>query len=187
VRVIIVVLALVMVAACVRGRGSSGAASVEAWATRDWPTVLASAQQAADDGRYDAAERELQLFAERNPGTPQARESAYWRSMFLLDPANGGGNPAAALEQIERYLADSATFTPHRGEALLLRRLAAQLDSLRRSTTEVASASARTAADAATSKERETELEKQNQTLKEQLEKTTAELERIKKRLAERP
>ncbi|HJR43607.1 MAG TPA: hypothetical protein VJ812_16040 [Gemmatimonadaceae bacterium] len=186
-RAIVLIVAVVIVASCVRGRGTNSTSSLEAWATRDWPTVLASAQQAANEGRYDAAERELALFAERNPGTLQAREAAYWRAMLLLDPANEGGDPGGALEQIERYLADSATFTPHRGEALLIRRLASQLDSLRRSSTEVTSASARTAADAATAKERETELEKQNQALKEQLEKTMAELERIKKRLAERP
>ena len=186
-KVIAFLVALLITAACVRGRGVNQATSIDAWATRDWPAALASAQQAAQEGRYDAADRELSFFAERNPGTLQARETAYWRSMFLLDPANDGGDPAAALEQLQRYLADSLTFAPHRGEALMLRRLAVALDSLRQSTVSTASATARTAADAATAKERETELEKQNQALKDQLEKTTAELERIKKRLAERP
>ncbi|HJU90055.1 MAG TPA: hypothetical protein VJ672_11715 [Gemmatimonadaceae bacterium] len=180
--------AVLLVTACVRGRGVNQAASIDVWATRDWPAALASAQQAAAEGRYDAADRELSFFAERNPGTLQAREASYWRAMFLLDPANDGGDPTAALAQLQRYLTDSLAFTPHRGEAMMLRRLATELDSLRRSTVSVATATARTTADsAATAKEREIELEKQNQALKEQLEKTTAELERIKKRLAERP
>ena len=107
--------------------------------------------------------------------------------MFKLDPANRSGSPRAATERLDEYLADS-TATLHRTEAATLRRIAAALDSLTQRPTVVASAAddpAR-AAEAQQAQQREDELQKENQRLKDQLDKTNAELERIKKRLQER-
>jgi hypothetical protein len=182
-------LVLVLAAGCVRRQESAPEPGVR-WATRDWPTALAAAQAAALERRFADADREMELYAQRNPGTPQARESSYWRALFRIDPANDGGDARAALDQIDRYLADSVSYSPRRAEALTLRRLAITLDSLDRASGELAMTTARSeegAAAAATARERETELVRQNQQLKEQLEKTTAELERIKKRLGGQP
>ncbi|HEU4640919.1 MAG TPA: hypothetical protein VFS44_00600 [Gemmatimonadaceae bacterium] len=153
---------------------------------RDWLSALAAAKAAAHSGHYDDADRALYDYQQRYQGTEEAREAVYWRAVFKLDPENRGGSARAAAEQLDSYLADT-TSTPHRAEALVLRRLASAMDSLgqARQVTAGDSDEARAAAEQKAAA-REEELQKQIKTLKEQLDKTTAELERIKKRLTDR-
>ncbi len=139
---------------------------------QEWLAALTAAQRSALDGHYDDADRTLATFALTHPASPETRECSYWRGVFLLDPANHGMNLPAATTQLAFYLSDS-TRALHIGEARILRRLATSLDSVQQSAAALRRA---TSPDA--------ELTKENQRLKEQLEKTTAELERIKRRLA---
>jgi hypothetical protein len=155
---------------------------------REWLTALTNAKAASSAGRYDEADRILYDFGQLFAGAPEAREAAYWRALFKLDPANRSANPRAAIEQLDAYLADS-TGALHLTEALVLRRLALSLDSLSQNrivaTRQPATLTEPVPDDAVVSQERESELQKEIQRLKEQLDRSTAELDRIKKRLAQ--
>jgi hypothetical protein len=155
-------------------------------AAGQWIYVLGSAKEAASEGRYSDADRVLQDFMLAYAGAPEAREAAYWRALLTLDPAKRGGDTRNAEKQLDEYLSDTAS-TLHRAEALTLSRLAAAIDSLgRRHRISISSSDAARAEQAERADQREAELQKEIQRLKEQLEKTTAELERIKKRLSEK-
>jgi ribosomal protein S6 len=151
-----------------------------------WINALGTAKEAVADGRYSDADRTLQDFILAYVGADEAREAAYWRALFTLDPANRGGDTRSAEKQLDDYLSDTAS-TLHRTEAVTLRRLAATIDSLGRThRISMSSSDAARAEQAELADQREAELQKEIQRLKEQLEKTTAELERIKKRLSEK-
>ena len=138
---------------------------------RRWPGVYLAAQSAADQGRYDDADRLLADFARSYPGTAEAQESGYWRAIYKLDPANKSANTRDALAGIDAYLAAARAGT-HRGEATTIRRLAQQLVSLDR---------------ALSSKPTETHdkaRDEEVQKLKDELQATKDELELIKRRLA---
>ena len=155
-------------------------------AAGEWIDVLGSAKEAAADGRYSDADRALQDFMLAYVGEPEAREAAYWRALLTLDPANRGGETRSAEKQLGEYLSDTAS-TLHRTEAVALRRLAGIIDSLGRTyRASISSSDAARAEQAERADQREAELQKEIQRLKDQLEKTTAELERIKKRISEK-
>jgi HAMP domain-containing protein len=156
---------------------------------REWLTALTNAKTASSAGRYDEADRTLYDFAQLYAGAPEAREAAYWRAVFKLDPANRSASPRAAVEQLDVYLTDS-TSALHVTEALVLRRLALSLDSLSQNrivTTRQPVTAEPAPDDAAAGQERQQELQKEIQRLKDSLDRSTAELERIKKRLAPPP
>jgi hypothetical protein len=178
--------AALLAAACAQPRTQApGIGAGESWTTGDWPIALAIAQQAALEGRFGDADHELATFANRAYGTPPAAETRYWRALFLVDPANPERDPDAALEHLDAYLHERDGALPHYAEALVLRRVAMTLDSLGTARRLAARADSTAASDS--TRTRETELARQNQQLREQLERTNAELERIKKRMAERP
>ncbi len=155
-------------------------------AAGEWIYVLGSAKEAAAEGRYSDADRALQDFMLAYAGAPEAREAAYWRALLTLDPANRGGDTRSAEKQLEEYLRDTAS-TLHRTEALTLDRLASLIDSLGRThRISISSSDAARAEQAEKADQREAELQKEIQRLKEQLDKATAELERVKKRLSEK-
>lgn len=154
--------------------------------SNEWINTLGAAKEAVADGRYSDADRTLQDFMLAYAGEDEAREAAYWRALFTLDPSNRGGDTRNAEKQLEEYLSDTAT-TLHRTEAVTLRRLAATIDSIGRThRISISSSDAARAEQAEQAEQREAELQKEIQRLKDQLEKTTAELERIKKRLSEK-
>jgi hypothetical protein len=177
----LLLLIAVLVASCVRP--SIGAPSGTGWAE-----TLTAANVAAHQRRYDAADSLLARFMSERWGTWEAREAAYWRAVYLLDPENPRASPRDALPLLELYLADSAVVT-HTGTARALWSLATRQDSLRLALLE-ASARPDTVVQAAvrpTPSPREEELEREVARLKEQLDQATAELERIKRRLTTPP
>lgn len=152
----------------------------------DWLSTLGTAKADAAQGHFDDADHALYDFVQRYAGAPEAREATFWRALFKLDPANRSGSPRAAIERLDEYLADTAA-TLHRTEAATLRRIAAALDSLSsRPTVAAEPADPSRVAEAQQAAQHVDELEKENQRLKDQLDKTNAELARIKKRLQER-
>jgi hypothetical protein len=171
----------VVVAACVRpGAPSSGA--------DDWAGTLTSANVAAHQGRYAAADSLLGRYMSERWGTWEAREAAYWRAVYLLDPQNPHASPRDALPLLELYLSDTSLVT-HTQAARALWALATRQDSLRLALLE-ASARPDTVVQAVpqqTPTPREQELQREVAKLKEQLEQTTAELERIRRRLTTPP
>jgi len=141
-----------------------------AGAAAAWPVILIAAESDVDQGRYAEADKALREFAAEYARSPEALESTYWRAVFMLDPTNTAATPRDAGALLERYLASNAPLA-HRAEAAILNRLVKSLNALRDA------GPAR--ADAA----RDAELK----SLKDELEQTKAELERIKKRLAPPP
>ncbi|HEY7896286.1 MAG TPA: hypothetical protein VIC24_15395 [Gemmatimonadaceae bacterium] len=154
-------------------------------AADDWIGTIAGAKNQVALGHFDDADKSLYEFVQRYPSSPEAREATFWRALFKLDPANRGGSPRAATERLDEYLADTAT-SLHRAEASTLRRIAATFDSLAQRAPVVAVNDSARLADAQKAQEREDEMQKEMKALKDQLDKTNAELERIKKRLQER-
>ena len=149
-------------AACVqRQRGFEGPPNQE------WPQLLARAQGSATEGRYARADSLLSEFTLRYAGSAEAAEAHYWRALYLLDPANAGASPRRAIGLFDEYLA-ARPLPRHHLEAATLRRVALLADSLSRPST--------TASGSRSGEE--------VQRLREELRKTTEELERIKRRLS---
>ena len=149
-----------------------------------WTATLDSAQRLAADSQFASADTLLAMFAQGAPGSVGAQETVFWRGVFLLEPANKSASVHDAATAFENYLAGAGPL-PHRSEAIVLRRTAHQIDSLTQSRSMdsvpamnlVVSDSSRTSA-------REQEMAKTVKLLQDSLNKTNAELERIKKRLS---
>jgi hypothetical protein len=169
---------------------------------REWPPALQAAKQAAREGRFAQADSALAQFAARNAGSYEAREAAYWRALFQVDPANTQASAADALRSLNQYFADGSTVDGY-DEATVLRRVAQRTDSLERSLEQArrliaeaqdAAAEPRpaAAAPAAAAERREPRDDRANRNLVEQvrrlrdeLAKSNQELERVRKRLSE--
>lgn len=154
-------------------------------ADREWESTLGTAQQLAANARYAAADSLLAAFAQRQPGTMGAREATFWRGVFALEPANSAASVHTARASFESYLTDSGTLT-HRAEARALGRAAGVIDSLlaARATDSVPAVHLVVADDSLRATAREQEMLKNMKRLQDSLDKTTAELDRIKKRLS---
>ena len=163
-------LALIVLALSVAGSGCvRSPAFLRPAAEREWPAAYLAAQTAADRGAYTNADKTLADFATAHPNSAQAAESGYWRAVYKLDPANKEANTREAMAGLEKYL--SLPNVTHRGEATTLRRIATQLLSLDRALNQKP--------DEATAA-RDEEVKK----LRDELQSTKEELERIKRRLA---
>lgn len=174
---------------------------------RDWPTTLQAAKDAARAGRYAEADSVLAGFGSRHAGSYQAREAAYWRALFLVDPLNPQSSSDAAFRALNQYFADGSTVEAY-DEATVLRRVVQQVDSLNRALAQADRliAEAQEAADeprpaapaqqapaAAPAASAETRaqarqnrnLVEQVRRLREELSKSNQELERVRRRLSE--
>ena len=89
----------------------------------DWNRTLYYAARNADSGNYFAADKVLDEFVRTHPGTQRAREIAFWKAAYLIDPANERGSLNGGIAALDAYLADSTAW--YRNEAILLRRTAA--------------------------------------------------------------
>ena len=171
--------------------------------TREWPAALQAAKEAARAGRYADADSTLARFAAANAGSYEAREAAYWRALFLVDPANRQASTADALRSINQYFAGGSTAEAY-DEASVLRRVVQHTDSLsrtleqaRRLIAEAQEAAAESpaplapaAAAPAQPASREVARENRNlveqvRRLREELSKANQELERVRRRLSE--
>ena len=166
-------------------------------ASSDYDRALYHARQNVDAGNYWAADRLLDEFIRTHPDTRDAKEIAFWKAAYMVDPANDRGSLAGGIAALDGYLAaDSVAW--YRNEAIVLRRtaLVAQrvspdLAGRSRGTSTTASGSTSPTVTTDTvvvvSKSREEEIASLKEQLaksKEELSKVSAELERIKKRLA---
>jgi len=159
---------------------------------REWPSTLATAEERVSEGKYDTADSVLARFAGRYPGSAEAFETAYWRALFSMDPKNSHASVATAVTLLDAYLSGLYP-REHRREAFALRAIADQIDNSRsalalvqsRDTTSPASGGVRIdvpkpGPDPAAS---DAEIKR----LKDELAKANAELERIRRRLAQPP
>jgi hypothetical protein len=115
----------------------------------------------------------LQDFAVSHPGTPEGAESDFFRALFKADPANPNFTYLEELSAVDAYLAGGPAL-PRYHEAIVLRRLIDSVDSARTEASVVRRLG----------QGRERSKDEEIRKLSDQLEKTQAELERIKRRLA---
>jgi len=162
-----------------------------------WPTVLTTSRQLASESRFGAADSMLVDFATHHPGTSEARETAYWRALYNMDPDNHHASEAAAMAWLDAYLADSGR-RDHVVEATILRRIGRQVDGLNKlaasavaeakDANAMATVAKTQAADAkALAEAPSLAADAEIRRLKDDLAKATAELERIRKRLSQPP
>ncbi len=135
--------------------------------------AIEAARQKVDAGDYVGADRVLAEYALRVPGTAEAREVSFWRAMYIVDPANRTASIAQGIRALDIYLATEGALW-YRPQAEVLRRSALVIQSVRQ-------------AQAPRLVGRDTVFisrEEEIASLRDQLAKANAELERIKKRLA---
>lgn len=156
------------------GCSNKPAAQAPAPATA-FSTALAAAEARAEAGDYAGADRILADFGLKAKGTREAQEVTFWRAMYMVDPSNKNASMAEGVRALDIYLATPGV-TWYRAPAQVLRRTALSVQALR------AQQPIRLAAG------RDTVFvtrEEEIAALRDQLAKANAELERIKKRLAD--
>jgi len=162
---------------------------------REWPATLSSAQARVSEGNFAAADSLLSQFAARYPKTSEGLEATYWRALARIDPSNPHASLPEAITSLDAYLADPRAHE-HLREAAAIRRVATQMDALNK----LASAAPPMPKDgvAMTTRPQPGDLTKPTldpvpyqeaeiKRLRDELAKATAELERIRKRLAQPP
>lgn len=167
-------LATTLLGACAALRGNPPNAPVDG----EWNTTLTQARQEALAMRFGIADHLLSDFSTRHPGALEALDANYYRALFKLDPANATGSVRDAEALLDAYLAVSGPL-PMRADATSLRRIATALE--RTSTVASSASSAPAASSTPDSKARDEEVQR----LRDELAKANAELERIKRRLAQ--
>ncbi len=156
----------------------------------DWARAMTYARQDVDAGNYFAADKILDEFVRTHPGTPESREIGFWKAAYLIDPANERGSLDGGIAALDAYLAaDSAG--AYREQAIVLRRTAAVAQGIANAPKSAVLDTLATPAVRDTvvvvSKSRDEQiamLKDQLAKSKEDLAKANAELDRIKKRLA---
>ncbi|MDP9204460.1 MAG: hypothetical protein M3P12_03255 [Gemmatimonadota bacterium] len=154
----------------------------------DYERSLYQARRNVDAGNYWLADLVLAEFARTHPNTREAREIAFWKAAYTVDPANGRGSLAGGIAGLDGYLAADSTGW-YRDEAMVLRRTAAAaLGGVIPVVTATVSATPGTKDTVVvvnrSRQEEITLLREQLAKSKDELAKVSAELERIKKRLA---
>ena len=140
----------------------------------EFGNAIEAARQRVDSGDYPAADRILAEYALKHPGTAEAREIPFWRAMYIVDPQNRTASIAQGIRALDLYLASDGTIW-YRPQAEVLRRTALVIQSIRQ-----AQAPRQVNGRDTVFITREEEIA----ALRDQLAKANAELERIKKRLA---
>ena len=157
----------------------------------DWDRTLYYTRRDVADGNYFAADKIIDEFLRTHPGTPEAREIAFWKAAYLIDPANERGSLSGGIAVLDAYLADNSAGL-YRDQATVLRRTAAVAAGLANASATTATADSLTATAVrdtvvGVSKSRDEQIASLKDQLaksKDELAKVNAELDRIKKRLA---
>jgi hypothetical protein len=157
-------------------------------AQSDFGSTLYYARRNVDAGNYWAADKLLDEFVRTHPDTREAREIAFWKAAYALDPANDRGSLSAGIAALDAYLAADSTGW-YRNEATVLRRTAAVARGVSRAAGDTAVAQSPSGTDTVVvvSRTRDEEiaaLKDQLAKSKDELAKVKEELDRIKKRLA---
>ncbi len=156
--------------ACAPARSAPLPAPVPTYAS-----TLAAAQKRADSGDYAGADRILADFALRAPNKAEAHEISFWRALYLVDPSNRSSSPEEGIRALDIYLKTQGTVN-YRPQALVLKRTAQTVQTLRQASQVIPKVNGRDTVFV----NREDEIV----ALRDQLAKANAELERIKRRLA---
>lgn len=156
--------------ACSKGPAASAPTPVT-----PFNAAVMSAERRAEAGDYAGADRILSDFAVKAKGSPEATEIAFWRALYMVDPNNKNTSMADGVKALDIYI-NTTSAKNYKAEALVLKRTAQSVLALR-----AAQAAPRLAGRDTVFVTREDEIA----SLKDQLAKANAELERIKKRLAD--
>jgi hypothetical protein len=136
--------------------------------------AVSAADKRVSSGDYAGADRILADYALKSKGTPDATEISFYRALYMVDPQNKSSSVDEGIRALNIYLSSPGA-RRFRSEAIILRRTAQTLQSLR-TVTQAPKVIGRDTVFIT----REDEIA----ALKDQLAKANAELERIKKRLA---
>jgi hypothetical protein len=126
---------------------------------------------------YLGADRILSDFALSSKGSAEAQEISFWRALYMVDPNNKTASIADGIRAMDIYLATPGNKW-YRTQAQVVRRTAMAVQSLR--TAQAAAPPPKIVGRDTVFVNREDEIAG----LKDQLAKANAELDRIKKRLA---
>ena len=137
-------------------------------------TALLAAERRVEAGDYSGADRILSDFSLKSKGTQESVEVAFFRALYMVDPNNRTASMAEGVRALDIYL-NTTGARRYRSEALVLKRTAQTVLALR-----ATQQAPRIAGRDTVFVTREDEIA----ALKDQLAKANAELERIKKRLA---
>lgn len=140
----------------------------------EFANAIEAARLKVDSGDYPGADRILADYALRHQGTAEAREISFWRAMYIVDPANRTASIAQGIRALDIYLATEGAIW-YRPQAEVLRRTALVIQSVRQ-----AQVPRQVNGRDTVFISREEEIA----AMRDQLAKANAELERIKKRLA---
>jgi hypothetical protein len=157
----------------------------------DWDRTLYYARKDVEAGNYFAADRLIDEYVRVHPDSREAKEIAFWKAVYTLDPANERGSLAAGIAALDQYLASTDSTSMYRNEAAVLRRTAAAAQGVAAVSSAPSGSALLPASGTDTvvvvSRTREEEiisLKDQLAKTREELAKVSAELDRIKKRLA---
>jgi hypothetical protein len=140
-----------------------------------YANALAAAERKVEAGDYSGADRILADFSLKAKDSEDAAEVAFYRALYMVDPNNRNASMAEGVRALDIYL-NTSKVKRYRAEALVLKRTAQAVLALR-----AAQNPPRLAGRDTVFVNREDEIA----SLKDQLAKANAELERIKKRLAD--
>ena len=160
----------VLISAC----SGKQAAGRPAPADDSFGNALAAAERRVEAGDYSGADRILADYSLKTKGSDDGAEVAFFRALYMVDPNNKNASMAEGVRALDIYL-NTSKVKRYRIEAVVLKRTAQAVLALR-----AAQQSPRLAGRDTVFVNREDEIA----TLKDQLAKANAELERIKKRLA---
>jgi hypothetical protein len=146
--------------------------------------TLSQARALADGGRFEESDRALERYAMQHPRSADAVETLYWRAVIALDPSNQRGSIDTAAALLDEYLLSPLRLA-HLSEATALRSLAREAAQLARVQQALRQARADARPSGDTSEPRPgDEASREVQRLRDELAAAQAELERIRKRLA---
>jgi hypothetical protein len=149
-------------------------------------TWMEEAHEAMAEGHFARAEELLRdVMMAGIPANAEALEAAYWRALLRLDPANEFRSAREAVRLLELYLSSNES-VQHRFQAESLRRTALAMDSLERDRGPLMELQ-RVRDSLTQALAREVELQRELTRSREALERSNAELERIRRRLGAPP
>jgi hypothetical protein len=166
----VVVVGLAFTAACAKSPNTAKPpAPAEAFTS-----AVVAAQKRAEAGDYPGADLILADFALKSRGTDEATEISFWRALYMVDPSNKTASIPEGLRAIDIYLSTPGA-KMYKPQALVIKRTAQSIQALK----QVQIAPKITGRDSVY-----VTREEEIAALKDQLAKAVAELDRIKKRLA---
>ena len=157
----------------------------------NWDRTLYYARRDVEAANYFAADRLFDEYVRLHPDSREAKEIAFWKAAYTLDPANEQGSLSSGIAALDQYLASGDSTAWYRNEAMVLRRTAAAARGVTAGagTPSVTASSSAPGTDTVVvvTKTRDEEIASLKDQLaksKDELAKVSAELDRIKKRLA---